>query len=497
MRFTSTPDQWVKRMGHRYEDTLQDPITGKFYDLARYNADMKAYLTELIVLYKMPVEDIPKWLTLKGVTVASESVVAEPIFGPWDFPLDKLGATHPRTSGTRSLSLRLGRENNIPMMQLMSILSYNAAKRLGDTGLKAMQERGRMQTGMVADIVVFDPERVTDNSTYDKGAVPSTGYKAVIVNGQVTVRDDKLLGVFAGQPIRFEPEAKPRLCPSQKRHGMPNSRPGCPMLLLPSPRAAESDHGSFCAGRTEYALPDPRFCGGRTGRHTSVCRTGSDPVFGSCGSVSRRLQRPLQKDMGGEMLSELKLLVELDQKLSGSDLDGGDTPASGGSPQRSAGKAQGEWSQQIKQLLEQRWDIAKKRRTALMATNPIFNGVEVSISGYMIPAPEAADGSRFGYLVPQVGMCSHLPPPPPNQLVRVRLRAGNRMPASLYTPVRVSGKLHVDPSDETIFILDGKSRMVSGWTLEAKTIELSAAKPPHPFQMGQHIGRKLNSGTQQ
>ena len=99
------------------------------------------------------------------------------------------------------------------MMQLMSILSYNAAKRLGDTGLKAMQERGRMQTGMVADIVVFDPERVTDNSTYDKGAVPSTGYKAVIVNGQVTVRDDKLLGVFAGQPIRFEPEAKPRFVP--------------------------------------------------------------------------------------------------------------------------------------------------------------------------------------------------------------------------------------------------------------------------------------------
>jgi len=208
-----SPDNWVERMGHRYEDTLQDPITGDFYDLARYNADMKTDPTKLIVLYKMPVEDVPKWLTLKGVTVASDSVVAEPIFGPWDFPLDQLGATHPRTSGTRSLSLRLGRENNIPMMQLMSILSYNAAKHLGDTGLKAMQERGRMQTGMVADIVVFDPERVTDNSNYDNGAVPSTGFKAVIVNGQVTVRDDKLLPVFAGQPIRFEPEAKPRFEP--------------------------------------------------------------------------------------------------------------------------------------------------------------------------------------------------------------------------------------------------------------------------------------------
>ena len=81
---------------------------------------------------------------------------------------------------------------------------------MGDTGLKAMQERGRIQKGMVADIVVFDPETFRDNSTYDKGAVPSTGMKAVIVNGKITVKDDKLLPVFAGQPIRFEPESKPR-----------------------------------------------------------------------------------------------------------------------------------------------------------------------------------------------------------------------------------------------------------------------------------------------
>jgi N-acyl-D-glutamate deacylase len=37
--------------------------------------------------------------------------------------------------------------------------------------------------------------------------------KAVIVNGQVALRDDKVLPVFAGQPIRFEPEAKPRFVP--------------------------------------------------------------------------------------------------------------------------------------------------------------------------------------------------------------------------------------------------------------------------------------------
>ena len=103
--------------------------------------------------------------------------------------------------------------------------------------------------------------------------------------------------------------------------------------------------------------------------------------------------------------------------------------------------------------------------------NPIFDGAEVAISGYIIPGPKATDGSGFGYLVPQVGMCSHLPPPPPNQLVRVRLRADQQV-ESLYLPVRVSGLLRVEPSDETIFILDGESRMLSGWTLDAETVEL-------------------------
>ena len=192
---------------------MLDPVTGKYYTLETYKATVASEPTRPIVIFKMPAEDEPKWLTLKGVTMASDAVAATPYDAPWDYPMEKLGGSHPRTAGARGATIRLGRENNIPMMQLMSIMSYNAAKHLGDTGLKFMQERGCIQTGMVADIVVFDPKTFRDNSTYQKGAIPSTGMRAVIVNGKVTVRDDVLLPVFAGQPIRFEPEAKPRFEP--------------------------------------------------------------------------------------------------------------------------------------------------------------------------------------------------------------------------------------------------------------------------------------------
>ena len=84
--------------------------------------------------------------------------------------------------------------------------SYNYAKPLGDMGLKSMQVRGRMQEGMVADITIFDPETVRDNSTYTKGTLPSSGIIDVVVNGVIVMKDQEpLKGVSPGQPIRFEP----------------------------------------------------------------------------------------------------------------------------------------------------------------------------------------------------------------------------------------------------------------------------------------------------
>ena len=57
---------------------------------------------------------------------------------------------------------------------------------------------------MVADIAVFDPATVRANSTYEVAWKPTTGMAAVLVNGTVVVRDDRVLPVFPGQPLRFD-----------------------------------------------------------------------------------------------------------------------------------------------------------------------------------------------------------------------------------------------------------------------------------------------------
>ncbi len=54
-----------------------------------------------------------------------------------------------------------------------------------------MQERGRLQKGMIADIVIFNPETVTENADYKvgKNGLPSTGIPYVLVNGVSVVKE--------------------------------------------------------------------------------------------------------------------------------------------------------------------------------------------------------------------------------------------------------------------------------------------------------------------
>ena len=88
-----------------------------------------------------------------------------------------------------------------------------------------MQERGRMQEGMVADITIFNPDTVTDNATYKIGSngLPSTGIPYVLVNGTIVVSKSKAVeGVFPGQQIRYPVEKKGRWVPLEKKSYLKN-----------------------------------------------------------------------------------------------------------------------------------------------------------------------------------------------------------------------------------------------------------------------------------
>ncbi len=210
------PDVWVKTLGNKYEETVQDVATQEYYTEKSRAEMLKKEPTRAVIVYKMPESAIADWLKMPGVAIGSDGMPLVPDTGlDRNTPFDKLPNTHPRFSGSFAKVLRYGQDHDIPLMQLVSMTSYNYAKPLGNMGLKAMQVRGRMQVGMVADITIFSAENVKDNATYANGTLPSTGIPYVLVHGVIVVKDSQTMPdtVNPGQAIRFEPIAETKFKP--------------------------------------------------------------------------------------------------------------------------------------------------------------------------------------------------------------------------------------------------------------------------------------------
>ena len=121
-------------------------------------------------------------------------------------------------------------------------------------------------------------------------------------------------------------------------------------------------------------------------------------------------------------------------------------------------------------LISQRWIVAERREVAATSGNAAFDGQEITLSGFAIPAPTDEDGTSVFYLVELPGLCSHMPPPPPNQLIRIRL-SENWRPEYMHQPVSVTGRMEIDPTEKVFRVVDGDVPMKATWLLEADAVE--------------------------
>ena len=213
------PEIWEDVQGNRYEETILDPQTNKFFTRESFVEMVKTDPGRSIVII-MPWREewIKYWLTMPHMAVACDGMSGHDTDGnllQWDADYSEYTG-NPRTAGTHARTLRLGREQGVPLMFQLSQLSYWPALHLGNAGLQAMKDRGRAQVGKIADLTIFAPDEVTDNSTFTLGenGLPSTGIPYIIVNGTIVVKNSKVLkDVKAGLPIRYPVEEKGRFEP--------------------------------------------------------------------------------------------------------------------------------------------------------------------------------------------------------------------------------------------------------------------------------------------
>ncbi|HEY5751015.1 MAG TPA: D-aminoacylase [Chryseolinea sp.] len=104
------------------------------------------------------------------------------------------GAPHPRGYGTnaRVLGRYVRDQKVIPLEEAVRRMTSLPAQKF------QLRDRGLVREGMAADLVVFDEKTVGDESTFSKPHVYSTGFRYVIVNGQLVVEEGKHTGTRSG-----------------------------------------------------------------------------------------------------------------------------------------------------------------------------------------------------------------------------------------------------------------------------------------------------------
>jgi N-acyl-D-amino-acid deacylase len=135
----------------------------------------------------MDEKDIERIMRWPLTAIASDGGVTEP----------GAGNPHPRSYGTNARVLG-------EYVRTRGVLTLeDAVRRM--TSLPAhtfgLKDRGLIREGMAADLVVFDPARVTDKATYSKPHQYSEGFDYVIVNGSLAVNEGKVTAVRSGRPL--------------------------------------------------------------------------------------------------------------------------------------------------------------------------------------------------------------------------------------------------------------------------------------------------------
>ncbi|MEM7751430.1 MAG: DUF3299 domain-containing protein [Pseudomonadota bacterium] len=112
-------------------------------------------------------------------------------------------------------------------------------------------------------------------------------------------------------------------------------------------------------------------------------------------------------------------------------------------------------------------DVEKRQKQV----NQDLNGKRIRMPGYLLPLEFSEEGVTDFLLVPYVGACIHVPPPPANQIVFVRL--GKKFQINdLYTAVWVTGEMKTKASSRELTLIDGSANISVGYHIDSATIEI-------------------------
>lgn len=109
-----------------------------------------------------------------------------------------IGSRHPRGAGSMAKILRfyVREQHRLTLAEAIHKMTGQTAEQLGLAG------RGLIRPGYKADLVLFDPEAITDHAVVGNSAAPATGVSRVMVSGQTVYAGGKPTGVWPGRFLK-------------------------------------------------------------------------------------------------------------------------------------------------------------------------------------------------------------------------------------------------------------------------------------------------------
>jgi N-acyl-D-aspartate/D-glutamate deacylase len=177
---------WQEKLGIGY-DSLLLPDTGERLTKERFDELHNSNVTHLVVIFSNTQEAVDHVIGHPLVMIASDGAEG-----------------HPRNAGTysRVLAQYVREKGAITLMEALRKMSLMPAQML-ERSTPAAHQKGRLQEGADADIVVFDAAKISDRSTYAKPMEPSVGVHYLLVGGTILVSEARIVpNVFPGRALR-------------------------------------------------------------------------------------------------------------------------------------------------------------------------------------------------------------------------------------------------------------------------------------------------------
>jgi N-acyl-D-amino-acid deacylase len=177
---------WLERYHCGYDviQYCEGKYRGKRSTREAFEEERKNYPNHLTVCYVMKEQEVDMALASPLVMVGSDGIMNQ-------------GQGHPRAAGTFPRVFReFVRKGKISLEEAIRKMTAMPAERMG------LQNKGNLQEGADADVVIFNPETIADKAAFGEPTLAPCGIDYVLIGGEIAARDCQVVNGNLGKALR-------------------------------------------------------------------------------------------------------------------------------------------------------------------------------------------------------------------------------------------------------------------------------------------------------